>query len=126
MKKKIVLDYPFICSVPSLFRAITTAEGLSEWFADKVEVTGNIYTFYWNKIPHVAIMITKKENSSIKFYWADDHEAVFEFKIIQNELISTNSLIITDLVEEEELVGTANLWNNQVEKLKRSIGCVKN
>lgn len=126
MKKKIVLDYQFVCTTASLFRAISSAEGLSDWFADKVDISGNLYTFYWNKIPHMAIMVAKKENQMIKFYWTDDTASVFEFKIIQNELIATNSLIITDFIEEDDLEGATNLWDNQVEKLKRAIGCAKN
>lgn len=126
MKKKIVLDYPFGCTTASLFRAISTAEGLSDWFADKVDISGNLYTFYWNKIPHIAIMIAKKENHLIKFYWADDTTNVFEFKIVQNELIATNSLIITDFIDSDDTESAINLWDNQVEKLKRAIGCAKN
>lgn len=126
MKTKIVLDYNFTCTVQSLFRAISTSEGLSEWFAEKVVLSGNIYTFYWNKVPHVAIMVTKKDKSFIKFHWAADDKEVFEFRITKSDLIAYNTLTVTDLVDEEDIEESISLWNSQIEKLKRSIGCVKN
>lgn len=126
MKKKIVLDYSFPCTVQSLFRAISTADGLSSWFAEQVNITGNLYTFFWNKVPVTAVMVSIKENNAVKFYWTDDPKNTFEFKIIQNELIHSNSLVITDFVDEDDESGAINLWNAQVEKLRRAIGCAKN
>lgn len=125
-KKKITIEYAVNGTTQSIFRAISTANGLSGWFADYVDIKGNIFVFFWNKAPQTAMLMTVKENSYIRFHWSDEAEYFFEFRIIRHEFTDDNTLIITDFVDADEQNDAIELWNNQVEKLKRSIGCAKN
>ena len=44
-KEKISLEYIFKTSPGILFTRLSTASGLSEWFADDVNIKENLYTF---------------------------------------------------------------------------------
>lgn len=126
MKKvKVVLEYELQCTPISIFRAVSTANGLRDWFADKVEILDYKYTFIWDKTPQVARVIHSKENTFIRFRWDDDPNYYFEFRILFYELSGAISLIITDFASESDYHDTVNLWNRQVDKLKSSIGCAK-
>lgn len=125
-KQKIILEYALAATTKSIFRAVSTSPGLCEWFADDVDITGSTYTIYWNKIPHIAHMVSKKENQHLRLRWSDQTDCYFEFKIVKNELTNANTLIVTDFAEVSECQESIELWNNQIEKLKRSIGCLKN
>lgn len=126
MKKvKMVLEYDLRCTPVSIFRAISTASGLRDWFADNVDVFDTKYIFFWNKIPQTAHVVHSKENSFIRYRWEDDPNYYFEFRIIHQEITGDISLTITDFVPEDEYQDTVNLWNLQVQKLKSSIGCAK-
>lgn len=125
--KRFDVEYPLCCSTSSLFRAVSTCSGLKEWFAEDVQSSDNVnFAFYWQKIPQHATVVTIKENKFIRFQWNDDvHRNYFEFKINHQELTGDISLIITDFALENEHDEAINLWNIQVGKLKRSIGCAK-
>ena len=43
------LEYILNASPKVLYNRISTAGGLSEWFADGVEANGNIFKFRWEK-----------------------------------------------------------------------------
>ncbi len=45
MRMKYDLEYTLNCSPKVLFSRLSTAAGLSEWFADDVTVEGNLFTF---------------------------------------------------------------------------------
>lgn len=123
---KVVLEYELNCTPQSVYRALSTPEGLRDWFAEKVDVFDSRYTFYWNKTPSKARVTDSKENVFIQFQWEEDPKRTFEFRIDQHELTRDISLIITDIVDEHDYEDTVRLWNIQVDKLKRSIGSAKN
>ena len=45
MRLKYELEYTLNCSPKVLFSRLSTPEGLCEWFADDVNVEGDIFTF---------------------------------------------------------------------------------
>jgi len=125
MKKKIILEYTINSSSRVLFPRLSTPGGLSEWFADNVNINGNQYSFFWEGTEQKADIIQRKENKYIRFRWAesDDPEVHwFEFRINTDELTGDTALIITDFVEDEDRESTIELWNSQVSKLKHVIG----
>lgn len=122
-KEKLELEYIINGSKSALFKRLSTASGLSEWFADNVDVNDNIYTFTWDKSEQSAELLENVNNSRIKFRWEDDDEDYyFQFLIRQDELTLTMALIIIDFAEEEEKDDIIDLWNKQVEELKRGLG----
>jgi len=118
------IEFPIRSSLKILFNQISTPSGLSEWFADNVNLNGKKYTFFWNGDEQVAELLTKKNNQSIKFRWTDEpKDTFFELRIVVDDITQDISLIITDFAEDEEDEEEAKLlWNKQIEKLRQSIG----
>jgi len=123
-KQKYELEYSMNTSMEILYTRLSTPGGLSEWFADDVNLDGNIYTFFWSKTPEQAEVLQKKENKLIRFRWLDDNDSksYFEFKIMEHELTGDVSLMITDFCLEDEKEDSIVLWDKQIADLKRVIG----
>ncbi len=64
--------------------------------------------------------------SYLRFHWLDDNDerTFFEFKVSINELTAEVMLIITDFAEPDEHDEIIDLWNSQVEKLRRITGII--
>lgn len=123
-KKKIDMEYVINASPKVLYTRISTPGGLSEWFADDVNLEGSIFTFMWEKTVQKAELISTKENRSARFHWLDDtdHKTYFEFKINQDDLTSDVSLTITDFADEDEIEDVKGLWDKQINNLKAQLG----
>ncbi|MFH1004695.1 MAG: START-like domain-containing protein [Bacteroidota bacterium] len=123
-KNMIVFEYIFRTSSDLLFSFISSPSGLSEWFADDVNINGNIYTFFWDGSQQQAKMVNIKEGKSIRFQWLDKSEfTFFELRIEKNDLTDDISLMITDFAENERDKETLSLiWENQVHKLMMLMG----
>jgi uncharacterized protein YndB with AHSA1/START domain len=125
MKKKIVLEYTINSAAKVLFPRLSTPGGLSEWFADNVNINGNVLSFFWEKTEQRAVIVQKKENKYVRYRWLDSDEPEsqwFEFRISIDDLTGDTALIITDFTEDEDKESTIELWNSQIAKLKRVIG----
>ena len=113
------------CSQKVLFSRLSTPEGLSEWFAENVNVDGDIFTFFWNNSESKARLSALKENKLVRFEWLDennDEENYFEFKINIDELTGDLALIISDFAEADEKEDSIYLWDSQIQDLKRLLG----
>ncbi len=123
-KNKYQIEFPIRSSLRILFNQISTPSGLSEWFADNVNIKGKNYTFFWDGDEQDAELVTKKNNQSIKFLWVDEpSDTYFEFVVQVDDITQDISLIVTDFAEDEEDEEEAKLlWNKQIEKLRQSIG----
>jgi len=124
MKKKFELEYSLNTSPGVLFSRLSTASGLSEWFAENVNVDGNLFTFFWDGTEQIAEMIHLKENKSIRFHWLDDEDpkSFFEFRIDHDELTGDSYLFITDFADDNEKIDSIDLWDSQISELKHVIG----
>ena len=122
-KVKINLEYIINCSPKVLYNRLSTASGLTEWFAEDVRVKGKQYTFIWDESQQTAEMTLRKEDRLVRFNWVDDdNEDYFEFRISRDELTGDVSLLITDFAEEDEVDETRGLWDSQVADLKHVLG----
>ena len=121
---KYTLEFPIKSSVSVLFNAVSTPDGLSEWFADNVNWSGNIYTFIWDDSEEEAELLKKINNQLIRFRWLEeDEETFFEFKIEVDPVTNDVTLFVTDFAEnEEEKENSTNLWEAQVNALMKRIG----
>ena len=125
MRSKYELEYNLNCSPKVLFSRLSTPEGLNEWFADNVNVEGDVFTFFWNKAESRARLVAIKENKLVRFEWLDSDEPstnYFEFRINIEELSGSLALIITDFAEHEEKDDAIFLWDSQITDLKRTLG----
>lgn len=127
MKIKYELEYTFNTSPNILFSRLSTPEGLSEWFADNVNLRRDRYTFIWEGTEQEASVIQKKTNKYIRFHWEDEEDDVeeeyyFEFRIHTDELTGDVALMITDFADEDEKDDAIDLWDSQISELKHAIG----
>lgn len=122
--KKIELEFPINASPKVLFYRLSTAGGLSEWFADDVNLKGDVFTFIWDGNEERAQLVWKKDGKSARFHWVDDDddESFFEFRISQDDLTGDVSLVITDCISPDEADDQIDLWEKQVDVLKRNLG----
>src|SRR5680860_1055439 len=121
-KIRIQLEYVINCSPKVLYNRLSTASGLTEWFADDVRVKGKKYTFIWDNSEQTAEMTLHKENKLVRYSWVDEEDTFFEFKITQDELTNDVSLIIVDFADEGEEDESKGLWDTQVADLKHVLG----
>lgn len=122
---KYSIEIPINSSVNVLYKRLSTASGLAEWFADDVNLKNNVFTFFWDDSEQSAKILKKKSNKFILYKWLDDEEkeSFFEFKIQVDEMTSDVSLIVTDFAEDEEdKEEQTMLWEQQILNLKRAIG----
>ena len=124
MKTKYELEYTLNTSPNFLYSRLSTPEGLSEWFADNVNLKRGKFQFIWEGAEQEASVIQKKNNKYIRFHWEDDEdqEHYFEFRIHTDELTGDVALLITDFAEEEEKDDAIDLWDTQISELKQAIG----
>jgi len=80
-KKKYELEYSMNTSPEILYTRLSSPGGLSEWFADNVNLDGNLYTFFWSKTREQAKVLIKKENKLIRFHWMEDKDSKSYFRI---------------------------------------------
>jgi uncharacterized protein YndB with AHSA1/START domain len=126
MKTKYELEYMLNTSPSILFSRLSTPEGLSEWFADDVNLNKGKFTFLWEGAEQEASVVQKKANKFIRFQWEEEdeeeEEAYFEFRIHTDELTGDVALLITDFAEEGEKDDAIDLWDTQIAELKHAIG----
>ena len=125
MRLKFELEYTLNCSAKVLFSRLSTPEGLGEWFAEKVNVEGDLFSFFWNNTETKARLSAMKENKLVRFEWPEmdnEDENYFEFRINMDELTGDLALIITDFAEADEKEDAIYLWDNQIQDLRRLLG----
>lgn len=125
VKEKFQIEYVFQnISFTVLWNSISSPVGLSDWFADKVDVDGRIYTFTWGDHSQQAELILLHSGSFVRLHWLDDEneKTYFELRISVDELTSAVALVVTDFAEPDEKHDAILLWNKQVDDLKRSAG----
>jgi uncharacterized protein YndB with AHSA1/START domain len=125
MRIKFELEYNLNCSPKVLFSRLSTPDGLAEWFAEKVDAEGDLFTFFWNNTASKARLSAIKENKLVRFEWTgmENEECnYFEFRINVEELTSSLALIICDFAEEDEKEDSISLWDSQITDLKRLLG----
>jgi len=124
MKQKFELEYTFNTSLRVLFERLCTPGGLSEWFADDVDMNGDILIFKWKGYEEKAKILNIKDNKSIRIKWLSDRDqkSFLEFRVSQDELTGDISLYITDFADENEKAEAINLWDSQISELKHGLG----
>ena len=125
-REKIHLEYALNATSKSiLWSAISTPEGLEGWFADSVDSKDKELTFHWGKSEsRCAEVITLRPFSHIRFRWMDsefDREYV-ELKMNYSELTNDYVLEITDFTFAGEVDDLQELWDSQVDTLRRTCG----
>lgn len=125
-KIKFEQEYLFQTSLRVLNTLIMSPSGLSEWFADDVNVKDDIYTFYWDGSEEQARLLAKKANEFIRFQWLADEEneldTYVEIRFKVDPMTKAVVLNLTSFSEEDELEETQLFWSNALEDLRRVMG----
>ena len=123
-KLKIELEFIIKTSPRILYNMLSTPSGLAEWFADDVNIQGDVYSFIWEGSEEEAEMISKKSPDFVKFKWLEDEDddSYFEFRIKIDPMTNEVALIITDFCDPDEEDESRALWSSQVGELKHTIG----
>ena len=131
MSKQIVtLEYELNTRSSSIiWHLISTIDGLSSWLADNVEQNGDTITFTWGEVwTHHEIrsanIIRFEKNKHIRFKWNDDEdeEDYWEMKIGQSKETDDYMLLITDFADNDDVEGIMDIWNNNMDRLRRASG----
>ncbi len=123
-KQKIEIEFLLNASPKSLYSMISTPSGLSEWFADDVNVREDVFTFFWDGTEEVARLVRKVKDHYARFQWEYDEgeEYYFEFRIKVDGITQEVALIVTDFADDDDLESTTQLWESQLEDLRRMLG----
>jgi len=124
-KSKFIGEYSINASRKMLFPYISTASGLSQWFADDVNITEDkVYTMFWDGEVNRAKIVSIKANRYIKFEFegndGDDLNFI-EIRLEMNELTQEVYIKITDYsdVDDQEV---SDLWEGLIHDLKEIVG----
>ena len=124
-KIKYELEFILNTSTTILYKCLHTPSGLSEWFADNVNVKDDVYTFFWDGSEESATLLKSKKMEFVKFQWEDDEgeDYYFELLIRVDPMTNQVALIVTDFAEEDEMDDSKLLWEKAIDNLRQSIGC---
>ncbi len=125
-KIKFEQEYIFKTSPKVLTNLLMTPSGLSEWFADDVDIKDDIFTFYWNGSEESARLLSKKNNEFIKFRWLEDEEEGIDSYVEMRYTIDpmTKEVVfnLTSFATEDEMEEVQLYWENAIGDLRRMIG----
>ncbi len=128
-KKLFTEDYEIHASAKMLYPYISSASGLSEWFADNVNINPEkIYTFVWDNEEHRAVVASHRTNHFTKFEFLPESEedkkdpSYFELRIELNELTQTTFLKVTDYSGFDDIDELRDLWNSLIDQLRSVVG----
>lgn len=106
-----------------LYSHITSPSGLAEWFCDDVNLQGGVYIFKWDGVETQAEVVKTVPNKHVRFRWIDGpDDEFFEMEVMVDDLTSDVALMITDFADEDDVTGSKQLWESQVQQLKMAIG----
>lgn len=125
-KERFELEFLLKTSPKVLDNMISTPSGLSEWFAEDVNIKDDVYTFIWDGSEEEARLVSKKANAKIKFQWIEDEEdgldTYFELRYEIDPMTKMVVLTVTDFAEPDETEESQRFWENQIGELKRTLG----
>jgi hypothetical protein len=125
-KVKFELEFLLKTSPKVLENMLCTPSGLSEWFADDVNIKDDVFTFFWDGSEESARLISKKPASKSRFQWLSDeddgNDCYFEMSFEVDPMTKSVIMNITDFADEDEISESQLLWEQQVGDLKRVLG----
>jgi len=118
------LEYIFRASPTILYQFLTTPSTLIRWFCDGVDIKDDVYTFSWQGFEEEAELVDDIEEERLRFRWldADDEEEYFEYRMYKSDVTGETILEITDFADEDEVQEQKDLWNSQIEELRKETG----
>jgi uncharacterized protein YndB with AHSA1/START domain len=118
------MEFIFRASPAIIYKFLTTPSCLIRWFSDGVDIQDDIYTFDWQGFEEEAELIDDIEEERLRFRWldADDEAEYFEYRMYKSDVTGETILEITDFADEDEVDEQKDLWNSQIDKLRKETG----
>ena len=124
--KRVRLDMEFIfrASPTILYTFMTTPACLVRWYCDEVDITNDVYTFYWSGSSESATLIDDIEDERVRFEWddADDPDEFLEFRMYKSDITNETIVEITDFCDEDETQEIKDLWTTLMVDLRKECG----
>ena len=111
-------------SPQSVWNQISTARGLSEWIAPRVDVSLRKIHVFWNETgdDRAATVTDMKKGEYIQWNWNDCPTSFVRMEIVVSELSHFVSLMVNDHDEHLEPATLQKIWSNHRRKLRLSLG----
>ena len=118
------LEFIFKASPAMLYNFIGSAEGLVRWFCDEADVNKEKYDFYWSGSKESATLVESEEDHVLVFKWNDtvDKKEFLEFEMYKSPITNETILKITDFSDSDEVDDQIELWESQIDELRKAIG----
>ncbi len=124
--KRVRLDMEFIfrASPTIIYNFVTTPACLVRWYCDDVDITNDIYTFYWSGSSEIAYLLDDIEDERVRFEWenADNSGEFLEFRMYKSDITNETILEITDFCDEDEVQEIKDLWSTLIVELRKECG----
>ena len=122
---KLHLEYPITGNSRNIvWDFIGTTGGLEAWMVDKITEHKGLYTFQWGKDEtREAELLGCREGVYSRVHWLDEGpKTYFELRINVSELTKAHMLEVTEVSRDEELGELTQMWESQIEELRRVAG----
>jgi len=120
---RIDLEFIFRASPTIIYNFVTTPACLVRWYCDDVDITNDVYTFFWNGSSETAFLIDDIEDERVKFEWEDANPYEFlEFRMYRSDITNETILEITDFCDDDEKQEVRDLWNSLMHELRKECG----
>ncbi|MDH5609177.1 MAG: START-like domain-containing protein [Cyclobacteriaceae bacterium] len=124
-KNKFIGEYGINASKKMLFPYISTPSGLSQWFADDVNVNEDkVYTFIWDGEENRARLNSSRSNHHVRFEFIseeDEDPNYVELRLEMNELTQEVYIRVVDY-SDIDMEESQELWDGLIHDLKEIVG----
>lgn len=125
--KKFTADFEINASKKMLYPYISTASGLSQWFADDVNINEDKeYNFIYDDEDHPARMVAHRVNQYVKFEFyeegEEDDKSYVEIHLDENEITQSMYVQVVDYSEYDDDQEQYELWEELINNLKEIVG----
>jgi uncharacterized protein YndB with AHSA1/START domain len=121
---KIDLEYIFRASPAIIYTFVTTSECLVRWYCDEVDITNDLYKFYWEGSNQTAYIVDDIEEERVRFKITDapNDDEYLEYRMYKSEVTNETILEITDFCDDDEVGEIKDLWNSLIVELRKECG----
>ncbi len=118
------IEYIFRASPTIVYQFLTTPACLVRWFCDEVDISGNVYTFFWDGDEQKAVLIEDWEDELLRFEWEDAPmpNEYLEFRLSKSPITEETVLIITDFCDVNDIKSANKLWDSQISQMRVETG----
>ncbi|MEY3422458.1 MAG: hypothetical protein RIR48_2775 [Bacteroidota bacterium] len=123
-RERLDMEFIFRASPTIIYNFVTTPACLVRWYCNEVDITGDVYTFYWQGSSETAILVDDIEDERVRFVWedADDENEFLEFRMYKSDITNETILEITDFCDKGEVQEVKDLWNTLTVELRKECG----